>query len=80
MLSYNFGTHESLKIYHWFRHLSFRRTSQLIVTFIRPFINLPFGYLLLQWLWFAKPFTITGSQMVFHFSRSIWCKIEVVSS
>ena len=39
MLPYNFGTHESLKIYHWFRHLSFRRTSQLIVTFIRPFIN-----------------------------------------
>ena len=35
----NFGLHESLKNNHRFRHLPFRRTSQLIVTFIRPVIN-----------------------------------------
>jgi len=39
MILLDFGVHESLKIYHWFRHLSFRQTSQLIVKFIRPFIN-----------------------------------------
>ena len=39
MILLDFDVHESLKIYHRFRHLPFRRTSQLIVTFIRPVIN-----------------------------------------
>ena len=39
MTSSNFGLHESLNNNHRFRHLPFRRTSQLIVTFIRPVIN-----------------------------------------
>ena len=39
MMSSNFRLHESLNNNHRFRHLPFRRTSQLIVTFIRPVIN-----------------------------------------